>query len=123
MKASELRIGNWFENTNGSYHKVTYHEIRYASIHPDDSYKAIPLTEEWLVRFGFVSGKNSAYTYMWGFYIVFDNEGIYFRHTDINRDLAKIQYVHQLQNLYFALTGEELILKYEKHYRIFRRAI
>ncbi|WP_407533785.1 hypothetical protein [Elizabethkingia miricola] len=32
--------------------------------------------------------------------------------TDANFNLKNIKYVHQLQNLFFALTGKELIFKY-----------
>lgn len=79
---------------------------------------AIPITEEWLLKFGFsrhhddyyndiVFIKNvvNNYEFEWGVYPITLNGGIQIN----NRKLLK--YVHQLQNLYFALTGKEL--KYE----------
>lgn len=34
-----------------------------------------------------------------------------FYQSDVNKDIITIKYVHQLQNLYFALTGKELDIK------------
>lgn len=70
----------------------------------------IPLTEDWLIDFGFeyvdidgdwiyldsgISLENNVRN-KWGIWI---NDTNYLRH---------IRFVHQLQNLYFALTGKEL---------------
>jgi len=112
MKANELRIGNKFILPNGEIGTISYHEIRLMSISLDPiNYKPIPLTEEWLLRFCFKKvryekyaheklDKLKAYPHVikdgYGFYI----QGAY--------TLPNIKYVHQLQNLYFALTGEEL---------------
>jgi hypothetical protein len=77
----------------------------------------IPITEEWLLRFKF---------YKWGKYELWKQRLSYRTHlkhdgftidtskrrSDLMRlntyPFTKIQYVHQLQNLYFALTGREL---------------
>jgi hypothetical protein len=37
--------------------------------------------------------------------------GFYFQYPSLYSGEIKIKYVHQLQNLYFALTGEELKIK------------
>jgi hypothetical protein len=77
-----------------------------------DQFEPIPLTEEWLERMGFT----------------YEDEEIYYIRLDENNVLAydltdkdfavtglwaehKINHVHELQNLYFALTGEELKIK------------
>jgi len=79
----------------------------------------IQLTEEWLLRFGFKLEKDVDYFYVIktkqkgitlevepnGRTILFDNKNIKFI------DILPIKYVHQLQNLYFAITGEELEVK------------
>ena len=89
-----------------------------------DRIKPIPLTEEWFLKFGFESvlkgynyltiRKTSLYVY------INDNgeSGICIEDLDNNltqeEELCfsiKIKYVHQLQNLYFALTNEELTIK------------
>ena len=63
--------------------------------------KPIPLTEEWLVKFGFKKGvkgwfKTLDKNYKFNLYLYHD---------------SKYKSVHQLQNLYFALTNEELTFK------------
>ena len=113
MKASEIRIGNWVRTiiTNTPI-KISIDELLNIINDPDDhQLESIPITEEWLVRFGFekVSGKDGFYLNDWRFHISspinYDGfllcEGYY-----VISD--RIQHVHQLQNLYFALTGEEL---------------
>jgi len=68
-------------------------------------YIGIPLTEEWLVRLGFKFKNGYGYTFVRGYVTKSDKYWIYH---DI---CVKINYVHQLQNLYFALTGTELTYK------------
>ena len=71
----------------------------------------IPITEEWLLKFGFEKKEFDYFILNYG-----DNE-CYFSYKRNNLELcrniqttasAKIKSLHQLQNLYFALTGEEL---------------
>lgn len=77
-------------------------------------FSGIPLTEEWLLKFGFEEAKNIIPIYNLGLisiYLESDSypEGmVYFNSWCIIK--KKPKYVHQLQNLYFALTGEELVL-------------
>jgi len=121
MKANELRIGNLVlcdeeiikissineygvelfkdedsDNESGIYHTYGIDEL----IH-------IPLTEEWLVKFGF------------------GHDGVAPGRLKLDCDLGEIminfnslnplcKYVHQLQNLYFALTGNELTINQTK---------
>ena len=70
----------------------------------------IPLTEEWLLKFGFDSKtlifRNGNFTMTWG------NGGDYIDFQTIAGSyMIHVAHVHQLQNLYFALTGEELEIK------------
>ena len=70
----------------------------------------IPLTHEWLERMGFTLDKVFAYNgvRLSAQVVWFDPEGLKvsspFGHTIM-------QYVHQLQNWYFGLTNEELIIR------------
>lgn len=86
--------------------------------------KPIPLTEEWLVRFGFERYKDyNEFIKEYGNkcdFILFDHKTPVAQANDIkenqyyywfHKTIHIIQYVHQLQNLYFALTGEELTIK------------
>jgi hypothetical protein len=80
----------------------------------------IPLTEEWLLKFGF--DKKTPYEGKL-FYEIGHNE-MYFKVKEVG-DIynhwyfykwewiltTNIQYVHQIQNLYYSLTGEELTIK------------
>jgi len=80
----------------------------------------IPLTEEWLVKFEFELEEKRTYhklinkdtefcVYIDGeilelnSLIIWQSDAVYVR--------GILKYVHQLQNLYFALTGEELTIK------------
>lgn len=101
--------------------------------------KPVPLTEDWLIKFGLValeehewknrifnvSGKSVNYTYDYDLL-----EDKYFLKIEVVKSLegeirrigiedvpggfshvSDIKFVHQLQNLYFALTGNELTIK------------
>jgi len=73
----------------------------------------IPLTEEWLIRMGFIDGFLKTNCGRWyysnGFITVELDNGM--QHYDM---MVDIDYVHQLQNLYFSLIGEELTIKNNK---------
>ena len=123
MKSSELRIGNWvfddqndhckvsllYSEKNDNYESGHYSDDGYRveydddrdEIYLSDNINPIPLTEEWLKRFGFGLCEHRGYV-KGEFYI-----GLSF---NFYSDMAsfKVNSVHQLQNLYFALTGEEL---------------
>ena len=115
IKTNELRIGNWYEH-DGKYYQVK-------SIMNGESYpyvKPIPLTPEILEKAGFTKGKSIGLTldirfdetpfysaYLW-FEFLAGSVYLYTLDDGHNIELANFIYLHQLQNLYFALTGEEL---------------
>lgn len=129
MKASELRIGNIVysqsEVENGhhlpvlvigidtkhiTYLSQNHHihsEIRPFQVVPDQIYP-IPLTKVWLENMRFlinynftIPGSNKIY-YFYEDFDILEVEGTFtYRET-------KFKYVHQLQNLHFAITGLEL---------------
>ena len=109
MKATELRIGNYYDN-NGVVSIVSPNTIEEVWVAERSWVKPIPLTEEWLLKFGFEIGYNKTkmldvYCKDFGILIERSNGGnFYYKKVYISS-------VHQLQNLYFALTNEELILK------------
>lgn len=75
----------------------------------------IPISPEWLERFGFYRHRDS-FSLSFGIYDAeFDTKnGYFYLSCNEYEDLVEhIKYVHQLQNLYFALTGEELKVKEE----------
>lgn len=76
--------------------------VNYIDIDP------IPITPEWLERFGFLP---YPFNYGWKHesqWLEIDSMGGYFQYP---HGCAEIRYIHQLQNLFFALTGLELTIK------------
>ena len=152
MERNELRIGNSIDvgalscpygigvvaeiiadsvlvRINGSYHSYLFDDIQ-----------GIPLSEEWLLKFGFcklwhlsaneyslrIDESLSFECILKPFYVTHNKfENVYFQivlrneNSDLNIEMGEfvcyrvieIISVNQLQNLYFALTGNELELK------------
>lgn len=76
--------------------------------------RPIPLTEEWLERFGALKygvEENDPYFLLEYKYNNAHHDFLHFGNNGECWKYPHIKYVHQLQNLYFALTGEELTLK------------
>lgn len=116
MKAEDLRIGNYVYRLDignvlcvdeiSSSGDVRFKDIE-DSIFQIEDIKPIPLNEEWLLKFGFVKDKLTNFDwYKDDFEIHLPN---YFKWKDSN--LNKIKHVHQIQNLYYALTNKELTIK------------
>jgi hypothetical protein len=111
MKAEELRIGNLV-------YKYYPSGIEIEAVNEINSYfvngigisaiEPIPLTEEWLLKFGF---EKEGGWFKKKRLLLFNIRNMYF--TTPSKDIVSVDVttVHQLQNLYFALTGEELTLK------------
>jgi len=119
INANELRIGNWYVNQWGEYLQVD------ADLFGADNLETyanpIPITAEILEKCGFVFGATSST--MWG---IKDSDGdwlefegifngilepyMYYTGANISQK-AKPKHLHQLQNLYYSLTNEELIYK------------
>ena len=127
MDVKELRIGNWIQSETEVFGEkkfrqwqVEIEDLEYIESNPED-YFGIPITEDWLLKAGFNTtplgykinigdkreltlslcndkGKGEYYFY------VRDNE-------DFTGFSIRIFYLHQLQNLYFALTNKELEIK------------
>jgi hypothetical protein len=112
MKAQELRINNYLTKIDGTSIQVTSLEIKCAEEmngHFNSTFEPIPLTEEWLLKLGFVNNcltiKGILFEVGYVGYDFVNNEMT----LRINQFISlKIQHVHQLQNLYFTLTNEEL---------------
>jgi len=116
MKANELRIGNLFDQF-GNIHEATYCTIKDLLAAPESQLwcKPIPLTEEWLMKFGFVKIANDSekkkdcdFARVGKLELCYDVDTNSYYPT-IN-EYTILKYVHQIQNLYFVLTGEELTI-------------
>lgn len=115
MKAGELRKGNIVKRGNDVINGLTTLEIHKFDL-GQISLEPIPLTEEWLERFGFdrseLKGRR-CYTILYDdrcvLFLYEANGFFYIEQGGIGSNSFK--HVHSLQNLYFALTGEELKYK------------
>jgi hypothetical protein len=121
MKANEIRLGNYY-NQFGNIHQVNGHIISELEKAPQGQLwcKPIPLTEEWLLKFGFEDkqtcfnlSKREKLGHDFGDFAVskYDDTQMKVWRGDRYIGVCHIQYVHQLQNLCFALTNEELTMK------------
>ena len=120
INANELRIGNLVffndqfipiyevKNNSVSFYLGLDHKerIRYQSIYLK-GIEAIPITDEWLLNFGFENMEKFPLRYVQR---IKPDSLSEFEPCIVIGDLwlTGIRYVHQLQNLYFALTGEEI---------------
>ena len=125
MDAKELRVGNFVtaircDNSQIIDQVKQLHESYVVTKFDWGKVEPIPLTEEWLTKLGFKQTekiaqkiirsvgrlgvlnveKSKPFEIKLSYWV--DDDGIL---------ISKIKYVHQLQNLYFALTGEELEIK------------
>ena len=122
MKPEELRIGNWYQEfPDGDLAQVSLETFKnWEHLSLEKWIDPIPLTPKWLERFGF-EAKVKSFPHMLSINLTHNLMMV----TDSKKweILAKvppfggvqfpcpqIKHVHELQNLYYALTGEELKL-------------
>ena len=135
MKVNELRVGNLVYDDEGFFSKVTgikpigeqvlidiYHDSNEVSkgwMLEVDDLKPIPLTEEILLKCGFkrvpknlyvdnLKDLRTAVTYLKGSIIWNESTRIVWVG---NIALDNIKYLHELQNLYYAVENKELEVK------------
>lgn len=122
VKSNELRIGNLLHADREAGRFVAVAEIRETKIivHDNDwsglkhdELSPIPLTPEWLRKFGFEEEKYFKGTHSFGDFsiVASDFQPVVMGYDDFVRFGKPQQFVHQLQNLFYALTGEELTIK------------
>ncbi len=118
IKANELRIGNL--TMQGVVAEIDRHCFRVINEN-NESLKStwfeidpILLTEDWLVKLGFEKTMTWTYTIdLLGslklvYYLGEKGWSLGFKNYS---DFSNLKYLHELQNLYFALTGVELEMK------------
>lgn len=118
MKPQDLRLGNWvYVKTNGNYEQINNLHDNFGTF-----VEGIKLTEELIEASGFIETKPRSKEYFK------DNETQFRRMLRIKKHpvhdgfmiigkefiLCTLQYVHELQNLYYLLTGFELDIKLVK---------
>ncbi|WP_159479780.1 hypothetical protein [Chryseobacterium sp. 18068] len=125
MEANELRIGNYANHSElgiveiiavgRDYIYCVYNgETFYESI---GRFSPIPLSEEWMLKFDFDPTANNLFYHK---NIQIEKQKNTFNLRFVNPDfttssLRRIKYVHQLQNLFFALKGKELTINVYYH--------
>ena len=125
----DIRIGNLvnfnsreyeIENISNQIIHLVDCDVRPKDIHPTNLYP-IPLTEDWLVKLGF-SRKDYRDNYIGievkgsgiitDFVVATEEFGIIYELREYF--IVTLEYVHQLQNLFHAITGKELTLREDK---------
>jgi len=122
VQEKELRSGNLVYRVIEDYEPLTEKKVvewgwdivyRIGDcVDREENYEYIPLTAEWMEEFGFVKDEHYG-TYCLGDYCVSPNYGDFRFMNDPCSDalsywITNVKWVHQLQNLYFAITGKEL---------------
>jgi hypothetical protein len=124
IQPNELRIGNYYSYDNDEIKLDSSLLAMYLKNDTDLYLYPIPLTEEWLLNFGFINVKNyqkyklgqSSKSWIKSSFDIkidlekFNNEDYFsfcFKYGIVTLFICS---VHELQNLYFALTNEELTL-------------
>ena len=121
LQAQELRIGSLVYGHGDIPHFIDPKNIWEYWLN-NKYFKPIPLTPEWLERMGFELNVNTSYS--WTMNPETNEELMQFKLNDFlgyhttdggtfigGTRSCFIKYVHQLQNLYSALTGQELEVK------------
>jgi hypothetical protein len=115
----ELRLDNYI-CINNNLHPCRVKEITMSSVVVEsikenyseptiNSMNPIPLTEEWLLKFGFYKSETFKNSFIKkGVDIYIQDTAFWY---DLLNNSIEIKSVHQLQNLYFAVTNEELTMK------------
>lgn len=127
IDAKELRIGNYVDHL-GDIEIIDRLGSDFVGTNKatdaTEDVEGIPLNEEWLLKFGFDKFDGPSFTQYQICHKINQFEG-YEKHSFlVNRkgeridwvhkgSGAELKHVHQLQNLYFALTGEELKIKHD----------
>lgn len=123
IKATELRIGNWVnfaeDDTHFEITEITKEGLFVKNPEEEtwielETFSGIPLTPEILVKCGFEESYKSEYTRRFDHGIRVDvgagwnlvNNRFHVRY--IGEKFTHIKSLHQLQNLYYVLTGDEL---------------
>lgn len=129
MTTQELRIGNYVKLTymvevtaisnDGDCYYTPIDQEEYLDEFTDiRHFEPIPLTPEVLEACGFEYdesnikwkiNKNSKFEFAWG-----EECGTQFNYSVCRRGVSHVNFLHQLQNLYYSLTGQELQIDIEK---------
>lgn len=141
IELSELRIGNYLEYKGEIVHVTMlsldiddeYQDIigfckldSFSNEHSDwnralaATLNRIPITPEWLMKLGFIStgsGDDNHIATLWKHrlteYLYCEDGQLVFNGREYSNwhDIGNVKYVHELQNLFFAIVNAELTIK------------
>jgi hypothetical protein len=120
MNANELMIGNYvaykrdqriFKVVEIQQHGIEVEDELKTTYMEYDEFQPIPLTEDWFIEFMFIKRNllDMIAFYSNGIKVDLNNDNV-FRYQMANYKILVLEYVHQLQNLNFALTGNPLTI-------------
>ncbi len=135
MKLTELRLSSLFYPINRSnevhllietpfkvcsigfkveaipYDKVPAQVEKWAEFNPNDL-SPIPITEKWLFKFKFIKEKidnDLSFFTKGGLVFILSKKDKDLQLRCKEYDFPKLKFMHELQNFYFAITGEDLL--------------
>lgn len=126
IKSNELRLGVLAIESNVTHKGITEKIISVSikDIMNHQNLNPIPLTEEWLLKFGFIFDENKGFDYINddGEISNIEDNPLWYKNYSQKRFCVYLKkltcyvslnckYVHDLQNCYFIVTGQELELK------------
>jgi len=116
IQANELRIGNYYIDITDELRELSGYELWQMTVKENKGnlgimeYQPVPITQQRLIDLGFED--IGSYEYQIDHDLIVENEYTengFWNFVYGNAYITRIKSVHQLQNLYFAITGKELI--------------
>ncbi len=109
----ELRIGNWYNHISPHDTQPCQMQAHMFDLKDEfwDRVYPILVDEKWLLKFGFTKTEKDDFDLSYNFPLISGNIIIELERCFVLTHkiiIARCKYVHQLQNLYFAITQEEL---------------
>ena len=121
LKVGDLRIGNVLFYGDRIAKVSSVYRTHFVCEEPktrlvfgnsiQNNFQPIPLTEEWLVKFGFKKDTGDIYHYNFFKACFTADNPMWFGQSGCCQDETikeNIKYVHELQNIYYAITNQEL---------------
>lgn len=124
MRPKDIRLGNYIQWDDDSKEIIQVESIERGEEETKNMYFVnggwiedflpVPISEDWLIKFGFTKDKTDNYFYGHPTYKTFYpiyKRGESFGFNGLGLSVKEFKYIHQLQNLYYSLTSEELTIK------------
>jgi hypothetical protein len=116
ISITDLRIGNYTKilHRSGKGKKILVITVKDLLQIKSGTLEVFPidLVDAWLPRFGFSHEENVFHHFnLSPGYVVHEPTGWYFMKKSFRMNEHPILYVHQFQNLFYGLTGEDLVVR------------